>query len=140
MKRIVCISLAVAVLLLAAGPLAGTALAGHSHSSFYFGVSSPVWGPGWGPGWGGWDPWWGPGWGWRGPGWGASYPYYSPYYSSPTIVIRQSPTTFIQRTPEPAQEYYWYYCRNPEGYYPYVKQCPDGWMKVVPSAPADGEE
>lgn len=27
---------------------------------------------------------------------------------------------------------YWHYCRNPEGYYPYVKKCLDGWMQVVP--------
>jgi hypothetical protein len=29
---------------------------------------------------------------------------------------------------------YWYYCQNPQGYYPYVKQCPSGWTKVPPSA------
>jgi len=31
---------------------------------------------------------------------------------------------------------YWYYCENPKGYYPYVKDCPYGWMKVVPEITA----
>ena len=31
---------------------------------------------------------------------------------------------------------YWYYCRNPEGYYPYVKQCTAGWIPVPPE-PSD---
>lgn len=35
------------------------------------------------------------------------------------------------RTPLPKAQFYWYYCKNPSGYYPYVKQCPSGWMKVV---------
>ncbi len=26
----------------------------------------------------------------------------------------------------------WHYCRNPEGYYPYVKLCPAGWEMVAP--------
>jgi hypothetical protein len=36
---------------------------------------------------------------------------------------------------QPVEPIYWYYCQNPQGYYPYVKQCPNGWMKVVPSPP-----
>jgi hypothetical protein len=30
---------------------------------------------------------------------------------------------------------YWYYCTDPEGYHPYVKDCPQGWLQVVPSGP-----
>jgi hypothetical protein len=30
---------------------------------------------------------------------------------------------------------YWHFCQDPEGYYPYVKDCPGGWMTVVPSEP-----
>jgi hypothetical protein len=40
---------------------------------------------------------------------------------------------FVQPVPTQEKQYYWYYCRHPEGYYPYVKQCPEGWMKVVPN-------
>lgn len=29
---------------------------------------------------------------------------------------------------------YWHYCDNPQGYYPYVKDCPGGW-RLVPSTP-----
>jgi hypothetical protein len=25
---------------------------------------------------------------------------------------------------------YWYYCRNPAGYYPYVPSCPTPWQPV----------
>jgi hypothetical protein len=86
-----------------------------------------VWvGPGWG--WGGWGPWW----------WGA--PYY-PYYQAPPVVIERQPPVYIEPEPEPEEQTYWYYCRNPQGYYPYVKQCPGGWMKVVPSpVPPDVKE
>jgi hypothetical protein len=73
-------------------------------------------GPGWGPGW------WGP----------PAYPYY-PYYSSypaPPVVIEQQPQAYVQQNQQESD--YWYYCQNPQGYYPYVKSCPGGWMKVVP--------
>ena len=74
----------------------------------------------------GWDPWWRP------------YPY---YYSPPLIIERPSVDYYIQPPPEQREEpAYWYYCRKPEGYYPYVKQCPDGWMKVVPTPPSQNKE
>jgi hypothetical protein len=79
-----------------------------------------IWlGPGWGPGW-----------------WGPYYnPYYYPYYQEP-IVVEQRPEIYLQPLPQAEQQpVYWYYCKNPQGYYPYVKQCPDGWMKVVPTPP-----
>ena len=82
------------------------------HGHFYLGL-----GPGWGP----WNPYW--------------YPPANPYYYSPAPVIVTPPTTYIQQE-APKQEHYWYYCTDPKGYYPYVKQCPPGWMKVVPRAPS----
>jgi hypothetical protein len=84
-----------------------TCLAGQAHvrGGIFIG---PVFGP-W---------WWGP-------------PY--PYYASQPIVVQQQPEVYIQQ-PAPRTEgtSYWYFCRKPEGYYPYVKHCPDGWLKVVP--------
>jgi hypothetical protein len=78
-------------------------------------------GPGWGPGW------WGPNY----------YPYYYPYYQETPIVIEHQPEIHVQPTPQAEQPIYWYYCKDPQqGYYPYVKQCPGGWMKVVPTPPA----
>lgn len=55
------------------------------------------------------------------------YPYpvypYPPVYSAPPAP---------PSGPPPAQ--YWYYCRDPAGYYPYVSQCPGGWQ-AVPAEP-----
>ena len=74
--------------------------------------------------------WWGlPG--WWGPGWWGAYPY----YANPSVVVQQAPTDYIQQAPAPSQQAYWYYCQNARAYYPYVKDCPGGWMQVVP-APA----
>lgn len=74
---------------------------------------------------------------WINPWWFAPYPYY--YSVPPVIVERPSTDYYIQQEPQELQQSeepaYWYYCRKPEGYYPYVKQCPDGWMKVVPTPP-----
>lgn len=33
------------------------------------------------------------------------------------------------------QPQYWAYCRNPQGYYPYVSECPAGWLPVTPTSP-----
>lgn len=82
-------------------------------------------GPGWGWGWG-----WGGGWGW-GPWWG--YPGYGyPYYPSQPVVIQQQQPVYDMQTPQRDEEYYWYFCPDSKNYYPYVKQCPNGWLKVVP--------
>jgi hypothetical protein len=68
--------------------------------------------------------------------------YYPPYYYYPRsrVYIEEESPVYIQRndtaaasTTPPAS--YWYYCQNPQGYYPYVKECPGGWMKVVPQTP-----
>ena len=76
-----------------------------------------------GIGWWGWPGWWGPGWG------GAPYPY---YYPAPAVVAESAPSAYIQQAPAPPQQTYWYYCQNARAYYPYVQQCPGGWMQVVP--------
>ena len=78
-----------------------------------------------------------------GPVWWPDYywypPYYYPYYYPPvydpgyTTPAVAQPPTYIQQAPVPT---YWYYCESPPGYYPYVQQCPGGWLTVVPPAPA----
>ena len=124
MKRSLSISLAIVALLLM------SALPGQAERG-YHGGGGHGWGPGWGPVVG------------LGLGLGLlglANPYYgSPYYTdyNPAPVI-QEPTTELSVPPgprQPAEQYYWYYCRGPEGYYPYVKQCPGGWLKVVPAPP-----
>lgn len=66
------------------------------------------------------------------------YPY--PYYSYPPIVVTPAePPTYVEQAPAPQPQAQpandWYYCRKPEGYYPYVKQCPGGWQRVAPQPP-----
>ena len=69
-------------------------------------------------------------------------PHYSPYYAYPPVVstVPVAPPVYIQQAaPQPVpqpQADYWHYCRNPEGYYPYVKECPGGWQQVAPTPPA----
>ena len=66
------------------------------------------------------------------------YPYwYSPYYYPYAYPYVNYPSTAIQAPVyiEPEQPFYWYYCHNPEGYYPYVTSCPGGWTRVVPTPP-----
>ena len=66
------------------------------------------------------------------PYWGA-YPYY-PYppvvVAPPPVVVQPSQQLSIQPPSSPPS---WYHCDNPQGYYPYVQQCPGGWKTVAPS-------
>ena len=90
-----------------------------------------------GPGPGAWrgDIWLGPGWGpwWWGP---PAYPYYDA--PRPPVIIQQQPPVYDQ---QPVEQYYWYYCQESKTYYPYVKECAKGWIKVVPTptTPKGGE-
>ncbi|HTZ18896.1 MAG TPA: hypothetical protein VMB78_10705 [Dissulfurispiraceae bacterium] len=90
-------------------------------------------GHGWGWGWGvGWGPWW--------PAYYPYYPYYpsypyypyDPYYESSPVIIQQEPA-YSDSASQQEEQSYWYFCTNPRGYYPYVKKCPGGWLRVVPS-------
>lgn len=65
---------------------------------------------------------------------GAPY-YYPPYYSSPGAWTPSSPPVYIERESEPQSGYWYYYCTSPQGYYPYVTQCPGGWQRVKPEPP-----
>lgn len=62
------------------------------------------------------------------------YPYYNPVVvpvNPAPVIIQQAPTTYIQ----PAQAANnWYFCESKNTYYPYVKECAEGW-KTVPSQP-----
>jgi hypothetical protein len=82
----------------------------------FIGVGAPIW-------------WWGwPGW------WGYPYPYYAygPYYTSYyPYPVDSGPVA--QQYIQQSEPYFWYYCESAQAYYPYVQQCPTGWMKVVPT-------
>jgi hypothetical protein len=73
-------------------------------------------------------------------------PYYYPYsYYPPVVVTPAQPPVYIEQpesqsapqdvAPSAREEYYWYHCDKPEGYYPYIKACPGGWQKVEPTPP-----
>lgn len=106
MKKSVRVVLAILVLLLL------STVSGYSHGGGRVGIGFSFW-PGWYPGW------WGP---------------YYPYYGEQRVVVEPAPEIIIQE-PQSEVPVYWYFCRDPEGYYPYVKRCPNGWQKVVPSPP-----
>jgi hypothetical protein len=80
------------------------------------------------------------------PVWGVPYPYpYGypyPYYNvPPPVVIQQQPEIYIQKAPSATPEQtYWYYCPSPQGYYPAIKECPKGWIQVVPTEPDNDEK
>ncbi len=103
----------------------------HHHSSgsrFYFGTTF-LFGPPW----------------YSYPGYPA-YPYYPYYYAAPPmyvappVIIETPPPVYVQPDTRTEQEaYYWYYCQDPQGYYPYIKSCPGGWMKVVPDTTPPGQ-
>jgi len=72
-------------------------------------------------------------------GYYGSYPYYA--YPPVVSTVPVAPPAYIQQAapqqlPPQPQANYWHYCRNPEGYYPYVKECPGGWQQVSPTPPA----
>jgi hypothetical protein len=110
---------------------------GHSHSGLAFGLGlfggyslgyygAAPYRPSYGyPSGYGFAPWYG-----FGPGYG--------YSSPPAVVAPSPPPVYIQQQqvmpprPQAPDRYYWHYCRDPEGYYPYVRTCPDGWLQVLP--------
>lgn len=73
--------------------------------------------------------------GYRYPYYGFGYPYYGygyPYYSQTIITTPPTPPVYVERGAPAQQSGYWYYCNNPQGYYPTVKECPGGWLQVAP--------
>jgi hypothetical protein len=87
-----------------------------------------------GHGWGGvgvaigvgpyWGSYWGP------YGYPYAYPYVYPYTYPTQVYVQPSQQLSIQAPSSPPV---WYYCDDPQGYYPYVQQCPGGWRTVTPS-------
>jgi len=89
-------------------------------------------------GWGyypGYYPHWGFGFYWGFPIVGWPYGVYGgwPYVGWPYYPPQATEAAPGYREPEQQQPYYWYYCQDPQGYYPYVKSCPGGWKQVKPN-------
>jgi len=72
--------------------------------------------------------------------------YYPPYYYPPAVVtVPTEPPVYIERgalaESAPQTSASWYYCADPQGYYPYVEQCRGDWQAVAPrpsDAPDEG--
>jgi len=115
-----------AIALIAGALTSSVALADRGHDRVNFGISIgvPIGGP------------------WYYPP--AYYPpaYYPPYYPAyqPVVVAPPAAPVYVEKGGEAAapsgmSSNYWYYCTNPQGYFPYVKDCQTSWMTVLPQAP-----
>jgi hypothetical protein len=69
-------------------------------------------------------------WWWTNGGW---FFYGAPVYPYPDYVSE----TYYQDSSDTDTSNYWYYCRDPEGYYPYVRRCNGSW-EPVPGQPEGG--
>jgi hypothetical protein len=49
----------------------------------------------------------------------------------PPVVYIERPVPFEEAAPPPG---FWYWCGEPQGWYPQVVECPQGWLPVPPRA------
>ena len=86
-------------------------------------------------------------WGW--PHWGVWVsPFYVPYaVPAPVLIEPATPPTWIEKPRAPGDagatnppSGYWYWCYEPRGYHPEVKECPGGWHRVPPRAANEGTQ
>ncbi len=66
----------------------------------------------------------------------------SPAYVAPPVyvqppVVMAAPVAYVSSPPQaqPAEPSWWYYCNSSSSYYPYVRNCPEGWTRVSPQPP-----
>ena len=69
--------------------------------------------------------------------------FFGPGLVVPSLVVA-APSTYVYSYPTPVyvpyavdsqpQPQYWAYCRSAQGYYPYVAECPGGWLPVMATA------
>jgi hypothetical protein len=95
---------------------------------FRGGLGRGYWGPRGGIYWGGiYDPFW--------PFFPYNYPYY-PYYGYPYAYPEILPET-VPPVASATQAPTWYYCDDPQGYYPYIRTCDHAWQAVPASPPSN---
>jgi hypothetical protein len=81
---------------------------------------------------------------WGYPGYYSRPPHY--IHSYPPVIAMQSspPPVYIERGDGPGENQEdqmqrlppaYYYCSNPQGYYPYIRACPGGWQQL-PAQPS----
>ena len=62
-------------------------------------------------------------------------PGYYPWYGSSVVAVpvATGPVSYIQRSEGDAPaEHFWFYCTQPQGYYPWVRECQGNWQRVRP--------
>lgn len=69
---------------------------------------------------------------WYDPFWDFYYPYYDTAYYSPYPYYYPPYTNYGPYAPNAAPQQGWYYCSNPQGYYPSVPYCDSQWQFVPP--------
>jgi hypothetical protein len=63
------------------------------------------------------------------------YPHYYPRYGEPAESVIYVERGDAEPTPGEDASQYWYFCRDSNTYFPYVKECPTPWQRVVPQPP-----
>jgi hypothetical protein len=73
------------------------------------------------------------------------WPFYYPYYSYPAYYdygdSYDYPHVYGPPPVEhaaPGNGYNWFFCKESNGYYPYVNSCPNGWQSVPVEPPPAG--
>ena len=72
------------------------------------------------------------------PYYGSPYAYPPNYAYAPTYVdpaYSQPPYAQQYQAPVQQQTTAWFFCPSSNSYYPYVRQCPEGWQQVSPTPP-----
>jgi hypothetical protein len=69
---------------------------------------------------------------WYDPFWDFYYPYYDASYYSPYPYYYPPYTDYGPAGPSAAPSQGWYYCSDPQGYYPSVPNCNRQWQFVPP--------
>jgi len=71
----------------------------------------------------------------------AYYPpvQFAPIYTEQNDGPQISPQVAPRDSSQNIQGSWWYYCVDSKTYYPYVNQCPGGWLRVAPQ-PAPGSD
>jgi len=69
------------------------------------------------------------------------FPFWRGFTTNRIFFVRSGglapwPYWYNYPPPSSAPSQYWAYCQDPEGYYPYVPDCPGGLIPVVPTPPA----
>ncbi|MBP6279517.1 MAG: hypothetical protein KA388_07115 [Rhodocyclaceae bacterium] len=77
--------------------------------------------------------------------WGYAPYFHDPFFYSrrwndrPIVIEQPAPQVYVEQPQAYAQaaptNNDWYFCEAAQAYWPYIKECPGGWQRVVPQPP-----